>query len=128
MNNWDERQQESWGGTISPQTCPFADLLASWAGPVVSDAEQKQDLMIILQAKLLLLDKFFSIRACAPKVHRFKMVDTGHVCIWNRFEEFYNRLRIAEMALTPPLFFASLPSPPQPQQVGGIFILEEKND
>jgi hypothetical protein len=130
MNNWDERQKEVWGNFTqpqAPQSCQYADILGNWADEVVRNAEKSRDYVTILEAKIHLVDKFFSIRAFAPKAHRMKMSDIGHICIWNRFEEYFNRLAIAQLALTPPLFLPEPPAPtppPPPRRAGGLFIAE----
>jgi hypothetical protein len=128
MHNFEERKQKLWGDSQeSPQTCPYANMLKEWAEPVVADAEKRRDLMTIYEVKLQLLDKFFFVRSRAPKAHRYRMADSGHVCIWHRFEEYYNRLDLAQAGLTPRLY---LPEPKEPQVIkeprqGGVIYLGE---
>jgi hypothetical protein len=128
--NFDERVQANWGDFNSYQfsnTCPYAELLKEWAEPVVADAEKQRDLMTIYQAKLLLTDKFFFIRSRAPKAHRFRMADSGHLCVWHTFERFYYRLDLAQTTIIPPLY---LPEPKETKVIreprqGGVIYLGE---
>lgn len=116
----------------SPPLCRFAAQFQPWADTLVKNALRKPSQIGISQAKLLLLDKYFEWRNVAPRGHRDKMSTTGHYCLWHIFEAAYNRLREAELTLTPPLLYAppdtpqALPALPSPPQIAGIFIGEEE--
>jgi hypothetical protein len=100
----------------APPSCMFADLLSSWADPLVADAEKRRDLALIMKTQLLLLKKFMEILSHTPPPHRYKMHPKGHICLWHRFKEFYDRLYLAEVSLTQPLFLPE-PVPPPPPHV-----------
>lgn len=115
-----------------PPLCRFAAEFQPWAEALLSNTLGKRSMIGINQAKLLLLDKYFEWRNVAPRGHRDKMSTTGHCCLWHVFEAAYNRLREAELTLTPPILDTpsasrlALPSPPPPAQIAGIFIGEEE--
>jgi hypothetical protein len=85
-----------------------------------------KDLFLIARTKLFLLDKFMAIRSHAPKSHALKMT-SSHVCLWATFEAYYNRLTIAEIAVTPPLFIPEQPQP-IPSQPGTHLFLGDSNE
>lgn len=123
----DTHYERLWGELNTPQLplpCSYAELLSNWAEPVVTAAEHSRDLMRVFEAKLLLLDTFMDIRSHAPKSHAYSM-KSKHLCVWQTFERYYNRLCIAEIPLRR-LFVEPLPPalpPPKPTgEEGRLFI------
>ena len=117
----------------APPLCRFAAAYQSWAETLITPTLQPPTLVGINQAKILLLDKYFEWRNIAPRGHRDKVNTTGHICLWHVFEAAYNRLKEAELSLTPPLLFVPAPPPalpapaPQPPpSIPGIFLGEEE--
>lgn len=114
-----------------PPLCRFATQFQTWADALLTETLKRQYVVGINQAKISLLDKYFEWRTIVPRAHRDKVSSTGHLCLWHVFEAAYNRLREAELALTPPLLYVptqpSLPAPAAPpaKQIPGIFIAEE---
>jgi hypothetical protein len=115
-----------------PPLCRFATQFQGWAEELLSDTLHVPTIVKINQAKILLLDKYFEWRTVAPRGHRDKVSNTGHICIWHVFFAAYNRLREAELGLTPPQVVE--PMPPASagsqallpaRQVSGIFLAEE---
>lgn len=130
----DAHYERLWGELNAPElpfTCSYAELLANWAEPVVTAAEHSRDLMRVFEAKLLLLDNLMDIRSHAPKSHAYSM-KSKHVCLWQTFERYYNRLCIAEIPLRrlfvePPL--PALPAPEPVDMAGRLFIgLDDEPD
>lgn len=124
---------EIWNGKApakEPFLCPLAASFAAWANELVDRILGEPDVVAINQAKVLLVDRFFEYRNYAPKKHRvISNSGGGHICIFQVFEEHYERLKAVELALTPPLLF--LPEPPRelvtaepPVQIAGIFLGE----
>jgi hypothetical protein len=113
-----------------PSLFRFAAAFQPWAETLITSTLRQPTTVSINQAKILLVDKYFEWRSVAPRGHRDKMNITGHVCIWHVFEAAYNRLREAEITLTPPLLFVpsppALPAPVQPPQIAGIFLGEKE--
>jgi hypothetical protein len=105
-----------------PDYCPYAEQFHGWAEALWRTATQRATVVSINQAKVLLLDKYFEWRAAVPKAHRNHLSSsTGHTCIFYVFEEAYERLKVVELSLAPPMLFLPEPPPPPPQ-IAGIFI------
>jgi hypothetical protein len=100
----------------APNYCPFAEQFAAWAESVCARAEAG-DLVAIQGAKVRLTDKFWEWRVAVPKRHRSLAGSSrGHVCLFEVFEAAYYRLKVAELALVPPLLVLTAPpTPPRPQ-------------
>jgi len=105
--------------------CPFARKFAEWAATLI-ETSKESGVVSVNQAKVLLIDKYFEWRSYVPKNHRNRVGLGGHRCIYHVFEQAYEKLKILELSLTPPLLFLP-PSPPPPAQIAGIFLggLEE---
>jgi len=107
---------------VNPEYCVYAEKFAEWADKLLVVIEEP-DAVLINQAKILLLDKYFEWRSYVPKIHRNRLGSSGHVCIFNVFEYSYMKLKTVELTLTPPMLFLPAPSKPQPQ-IAGIFLGE----
>ncbi len=117
-----------------PNLCVYARKFSEWAEELCAGAIQGQTIIGINQAKVQLLDKFFEWRTFAPKRHRNYAATgangpIGHTCIFHVFEAAYDRLKVLELSLTPPLLFLPPPTPPPappppPPQIAGVFIGE----
>jgi hypothetical protein len=107
--------------------CPWGRQFYDWTLPLVEKATSRPDLVLLNQAKILLLEKWMEYRAVAPKAHRDHLSRAnGHRCLFWAFLNAYQCLKAAELALTPPMLFLPEPAPPPPPpiQVHGIFIGE----
>ena len=106
--------------------CRYAEAFSDWVVQAL-DVSQNPNIVAVNQAKVLLVDKYFEFFSVAPKQHRYHFSPSGHVCIFQVFIEFYQRLKTIELSLTPPMLFlpAPPPPPPPPPQIAGIFIGEE---
>ena len=100
--------------------CPYARKFAKWAATLVETSNQPR-LVAVNQAKVLLLDKYFEWRSYVPKGHRNHVGAGGHRCIYQVLEQTYEKLKVIELSLTPPLLFLP-PPPPPPPQIAGIFL------
>lgn len=104
--------------------CAYARQFAQWAAELVAEATNYPDVVIINQTKVQLVDKYFEWRTYVPKAHRERTGGrAGHTCIFHVFAEAYDALKVAELALIPPLLFLPEPPPPPPQ-IAGIFLGE----
>jgi hypothetical protein len=111
-------------GEPEPDYCPYAEQFHRWADGLCETATQRATVVSLNQGKILLVDRYFQMRATVPKSHRNHLSGrSGHTCIFQVFEESYERLRAVELSLTPPMLF--LPEQPRPPQIAGIFIGEE---
>ena len=110
--------------------CAAAETFASWCRHLRSGIESiKTDQAVgIRQAKLLLLDRWFSVRATQPKGHRDRVANrSGLPCSYGVFLETLIWLLEREQAIDPP----ALVVPPKPARsragapvAGGIFLGE----
>lgn len=117
-----------------PNYCFYARKLALWAEQLCFTVLQEPCLVSINQSKLQLQDKFFEWYIVVPKKHRV-LISANHICLFQVYQLAYERLRVAELAITPPLLFlppppAALPPPPPPPppvqpQIAGIFLGEQ---
>ena len=102
--------------------CPYARKFARWSATLI-ESSQDLNVVIVNQAKIQLIDKYFEWRIYVPKNHRNHIGPRGHRCIYHVFEQTYEKLRLIELALKPPLLF--IPPPPSPPvQYSGIFLGE----
>jgi hypothetical protein len=103
-----------------PNQCRFALKFAEWAEEYCRIGEDAS-IVSVNQAKVMLLDKYFEWYNVVPRSHRRRIGSSGHVCIYQVFMGCYERLKLAELTLMPPLLL--LPSkPPPPPQIAGIFL------
>lgn len=105
--------------------CAHAKAFEAWAAAVCRRATEQETALAINQAKLVLLDAYFSWRVSVPNAHRDRTSARGHRCIWHVFLDCYTTLRQAELALAPPPFS---PPPTLPSEPGGIFIGDLHDD
>jgi len=115
-----------------PNLCEPASAFSTWADGLVEAAVQKQTVVAIHQAVLLLTQRYFTWRDSVPKRHRMLSgVNGGHICIFAVFEAYYRRLREAELALEPPplavapvvpLAPRTIPATPQRTRFDGLLI------
>ena len=65
-------------------------------------------------------------RAQVPKNHRHRVSENGHTCIFHVFERTYQRIRMVELKLVPPVIVIEVPvkAPPALPQVQGIYLGE----
>ena len=100
--------------------CPYARKFAEWAASLI-ETSKEPEVVSVNQAKILLIDKYFEWRSFVPKNHRNHVGSGGHRCIYHVFEQAYERLKVLELSLTPPMLFLP-PPPPPPPQIAGIFL------
>lgn len=121
------------GSQSEAERCTFAQRFFEWADELGAGASERQSIIFVNQAKILLVDKYFEWRAYAPKSHRDRVRASGHICIFQVFAEAYERLKVLELSLTPPMIFLpSVATPPPPQspttpRIAGIFIGEAES-
>ena len=94
--------------------CAYAQIFHRWSGELLSQfVETSPTPVRLTQAKVLLQDRYFGLRASVPKSHRNRMGGHGHVCIFQVYEQAYQKIRLVELTLTPPQVI--VPTPPAPQ-------------
>ncbi len=115
-----------------PNLCVYAQKFQEWTQDLCIKVAQIPSIVSVNQFKVLLIDKYFEWRSFSPKRHRnyTGTAQGSHTCIFHVFETAYNRLKVVELSLTPPMLF--LPPPPVPPpppappvQISGIFLGEE---
>ncbi len=124
-NYW--RQQQEFQFTkpqVKEDHCIYAQHFAAWADALYQEETQAPTHIGINQKMLLLMKKYFEWRAVVPKAHRDRVGERSHVCIFHIFERMFNRLKVLELSLAPPMLF--LPPPPQlpPMQVTKVYKLD----
>ena len=92
--------------------CTYAEQFLQWTESLY--VEHSTTAIKIAQAKVLLLDKYYDWRNYVPRAHRFHATERGHACIYHVLDYAYRKLRLAELAQTPPLLFVPRPPPPPP--------------
>lgn len=117
-----------------PLYCVYARKFSLWAEELcvgVINNPTGATVVSINQSKVLLVDKYMEWRSFVPKRHRL-YTGNQHVCIFHVFETAYDRLKVVELSLTPPMLFLPAPPPqplapppsPPPPQIAGVFIGE----
>ncbi len=126
---------DSVDGVPERQTyCVYAIRFNTWAEELCVGATTNPSIVSINQAKVLLLDKYMQWRSFVPKRHR-AYTGSAHTCIFHVFEIAYDRLKVVELSLTPPMLFLPVPPPQEPPppppppppptpQIAGVFIGE----
>ena len=92
-----------------PKFCVYAQKFNTWAEELVVAATRAATVVGINQTKVRLLDRYWEWYAVVPKKHRTYLGGTrnSHVCVFQVFQIAYERLRVVELSLTPPLLFVS---------------------
>lgn len=119
------------GEDAAPNYCVYSLKFNDWAQELCVGATKDPSVVTINQSKVLLVDKYMEWRSFVPKRHR-SYTSPNHTCIFHVFETAYNRLKVVELSLTPPMLFLPLPPlpapppplPPPPPQIAGVFIGE----
>jgi hypothetical protein len=134
--NFDDRFQSVWRQIndieIPDQIddkCFYAQGFAAWVEQLITGIREP-NVVLVNQAKILLMDKYFEWHRFVPSSHRLRHGVRGHTCIFQVFETAYERLKILELSLTPPLLFLPYIEPPviPPSPIiGGIFLGEDLN-
>lgn len=83
--------------------CLYAEQFLEWAEELCT--AHTSSAVKIAQGKVLLLDKYYDWRNFVPKRHRLHTSGRGHFCIFHVMDYAYRRLRLAELAQTPPMLF-----------------------
>ena len=108
--------------------CVYARTFSIWAEELCLASTQNPSIVTINQNLILLVTKYMDWRTAVPKKHR-SYTGSSHTCIFHIFETAYNRLKVLELALTPPMLFLPPPpppppAPPPPSQIAGVFLGE----
>lgn len=108
--------------------CSYAVRFSEWAEELCDFADDPS-VVSVNQAKVQLIDKYFEWYRYVAKSHRYRIGARGHTCIFQVFESSYERLKVIELSLTPPLLFVPLEPPPPlppppPQPIAAIFLGE----
>ena len=111
----------------------FLDIVHEHVEPLLGASPSERTLA---QAKVLTLDKYFEWRHFVSPKHRGTGGKGGHICIFHIFEQAYEKIKQAELALAPPKVVESLPpkvlevkteSPPVSlMQVPALFLGEKE--
>lgn len=102
--------------------CPSAKKYAEWANKLCSTISEDPSPVGVNQAMLQLTKTYFGWRSVVPKQHRDYIGDRGHVCVFQVFVYFFQRLREVELTISPQVIVIQR----QPQyQIDGIFLGEE---
>jgi hypothetical protein len=111
---WNGQEFELPSNEEQPNYCVYAREFNEWAQQLCVGAAQQPSIVAINQNKVLLLDKYMQWKASVPKRHRAYTANgpNSHICIFYVFEIAYDRLRVLELSLTPPMLFIPPPSPP----------------
>jgi hypothetical protein len=106
-----------------PELCEFAQFFNSWVEWLFDEIiSEKPSVIAVNQAKILLADKYFDWRTLVPKSHRNHISYRGHNCIFQIFVQAYDRIKLVELSLTPPMLFI----PPEPHIDGTLIgLLDE---
>ena len=106
--------------------CEYAQGFSAWTNHLFNFLEEP-NIVKINQVKIMLQDRYFDMYHYVPRSHRYKASPTGHTCIFQVYENTYEKIHIIELTLMPPLLFdvEHFPKPlPPNQEIGGIFLGE----
>jgi len=85
--------------------CEYARAFAQWAVEMVHSYVHDGEPLRLAQAKILLVDKYFEFHSYAPKSHKDRTSEKGHICLYHVFVEVYRKIRMKELTLAPPKIF-----------------------
>jgi hypothetical protein len=80
------------------------------------------DLIRLAQAKVLLVDRYLDFRAYAAKVHRDKVGEKGHICLYQVWIAGLHEVRTAQLKLDPPEVLI-VPPKSEPTPPAGAYAL-----
>lgn len=101
---WNEPRRFILPETEEDPYCPYAREFKAWIEDLEVSLRAKATVVTINQAKILVLDKYMAWREAVPRDHQ-RYTGPDHCCIYHVFEEMYQKLKAAELALTPPMLF-----------------------
>jgi hypothetical protein len=105
---------ESLPAPEEPNICEPAKALLNWSSQeLVFDEDSSME--AIIQAKVMLLERYFGWFAAVSKQHRYHLSERGHTCIFQVFASVYARIKSVEYKVMPPLILPP-PPPPPPQR------------
>lgn len=94
------------------QPCVYAQQFATQAVSLYQPALQDPSHISLNQALLQVCKKYWEWFYVVPKRHRIHVEGRQHHCIHAEFRQIYERLKVVELSLAPPMLF--LPPPPAP--------------
>jgi hypothetical protein len=96
------------------EPCAYARRFAGWTEQLFGTVMRHPTRAGISVAKVALLDRFFEYRAHMPQPHRNRLGTVGHPCVFQVFEEAFEKIRAAELLLAPDAVLSLGPSPAPP--------------
>lgn len=109
--------------TWSFSLCPSARKFAEWANALCSKICEDPSPVGVNQALLQLTKTYYGWLRLVPKQHRNYIGDRGHVCIYQVWLHFLQRLIEVELNILPQVIIVQ--PRPQYQQVDDIWLGEE---
>ncbi len=114
----------------------FSDPGTKWCGPAHAYVEwcerlfemivtDKPSAVKIDYAKMLIQERYHELRSVVSYRHRDKLSTQGHRCIYEVYVETYNRLKVEEFTLMPPLLSSRIMRP-KFVDLGGTILGEEE--
>ena len=82
--------------------CEGAERFFGWAEELCAAVEERESVVAVNQALVLLVKRFFSWGDNLPRRHRSRNGRQKHVCVFEVFEVAYRRLRELELTISPP--------------------------
>lgn len=101
-------------GDPTPNLCRFAENFTEAVETMFQTVvTNERNLISINQGMLLLQKLYWEWFNATPKRHRIHMSERGgHLCLFDVYRAAYERLKLLELAVTPPMLF--IPPPPRP--------------
>lgn len=91
----------------------FEEWVSTWLFPDFVGENPK--ILKIKQAMFMLTERYRVFRRNVPKAHSQHNSDRGHICIFNIWDQNYEKLEKIEARLEGPLLFEPKPTPPKPR-------------
>lgn len=125
LSNWNRIQDLEIPEEPEDTICIYALKFQDWTSGLLK-VLKNPDPISINQTKILLSDKYFEWKRFVPQSHRQRLGIHGHTCIYQIYENAYEKLQIVELSLTPPKIYIPVIPPPQPKppNIAGLFIGE----
>jgi len=109
-----------------PKLCPYAQQFLSGRNPAVEGCRGGEH-RLGEPGQAVAAGPLHGLARGCPAAHRnLGGSRSSHMCIFQVFEETYQKLKTVELSLTPPMLFlpSPPPPPPPPPQIAGIFLGE----
>jgi hypothetical protein len=102
---------------VVAEFCQWADELSLFARRLIETLDETSPPVKFRQAKYLLTERYFEMRAKAPRNHRNNLGSNKHICLFSVYTEVYEYISTLQHRAIPPQIEVKNVPPPVPVPV-----------